>query len=117
MPLTAYSAGSSETHNVLKEILQIKDTLSGLIQNLDRRMDARMNVLARCQQPKREAKLPRQRTREGRPVCYSCSRVGHVQQNCNQRYSHDANQNFDRYQPHRRQPPDNNPPRSGYQSQ
>ena len=82
-------------------------------------MDARINVLARRQQPNREAELPRRRTREGRPVCYSCGRVSHVQQNFNQRYSRDANQNFDRYQPHqqRRQPPDNNPLRSGYQSQ
>ena len=118
-PLAAYSAESPETRDVFKEIRQIKDTLLDMIQNLDRRMDARINGLARRQQPNREAELPRQRTREGRPVCYSCGRVGHVQQNCNQRYSREANQNFDLYQPHqqRRQPPDNNLPRSGYQSQ
>ena len=118
-PLAAYSAESPETRDVFKEIRQIKDTLLDMIQNLDRRMDARINGLARRQQPNREAELPRQRTREGRPVCYSCGRVGHVQQNCNQRYSREANQSFDLYQPHqqRRQPPDNNLPRSGYQSQ
>ena len=93
-PLAAYSAGSPETRDVFKEIRQIKDTLLDMIQNLDRRMDARINGLARRQQPNREAELPRQRTREGRPVCYSCGRVGHVQQNCNQRYSREANQNL-----------------------
>ena len=81
---TPHHSESQESRNLLREIREIKQSLMGEIQELDRRVDARINGLARRNQNSRE-EPPRQRTREGRPICYSCGRVGHVQQNCNQR--------------------------------
>ena len=80
-----------------------------------RRVDARINGLARRNQNSRE-EPPRQRTQEGRLICYSCGRVGHVQQNCNQKSQREPNQTFERYQPNyqRRKESGNYPPRSGY---
>ena len=110
-----YHSGSQESRSILREIREIKQSLLGEIQELDRRVDARINGLARRNQNRRE-EPPRQRTREGRPICYSCGRVGHVQQNCDQRSPREPNSNFDRYQPNqqRRQPSGDYPPRSGY---
>ena len=42
--------------------------------------------LARRNSPN-QVEQPRQRTRERRPICYTCGRVGHIQQNCDQRSS------------------------------
>ena len=81
---TPHHSESQESRNLLREIREIKQSLMGEIQELDRRVDARINGLARRNQNSRE-EPPRQRTREGRPICYSCGRVGHVQQNCKQR--------------------------------
>ena len=112
---TPHHSESQESRNLLREIREIKQSLMGEIQELDRRVDARINGLARRNQNSREEPL-RQRTREGRPICYSCGRVGHVQQNCNQRSPREPNQNFEWYQPNyqRRQERGNYPPRSGY---
>ena len=112
---TPHHSESQESRNLLREIREIKQSLMGEIQELDRRVDARINGLARRNQDSREEPL-RQRTREGRPICYSCGRVGHVQQNCNQRSPREPNQNFEWYQSNyqRRQERGNYPPRSGY---
>ena len=112
---TPHHSESQESRNLLREIREIKQSLMGEIQELDRRVDARINGLARRNQNSRE-EPPRQRTREGRPICYSCGRVGHVQQNCNQRSPREPNQNFERYEPNyqRRQESGNYTPRSGY---
>lgn len=113
-----YHSRSQESRSTLQEIREIKESLLGEIPELDRRVDAQINGLARRNQNRRE-EPQRQRTREGRPICYSCGRVGHVQQNCDQRSPRGTNPNFDCYQPHqqRRLPLDGYPPRSGYQSQ
>ena len=91
-----------------------------------RRMEAkleelvrRINGLVRRNQPSRE-KPPRQRTREGRPICYSCGRVGHVQQNCSERPSRESTSNNDRFQPNMPRHPgysENYLPRSSYSPQ
>ena len=112
---TPHHSENQESRNLPREIREIKQSLMGEIQELDRRVDARINGLARRNQNSREEPL-RQRTREGRPICYSCGRVGHVQQNCNQRSPCEPNQNFEWYQPNyqRRQERGNYPPRSSY---
>ena len=110
-----YHSGSQESRSILREIREIKQSLLGEIQELDRRVDARINGLARRNQNSREEQ-PRQQTREGRPICYSCGRACHVQQNCNQRSPREPNQNFEWCQPNyqRSQERGNYPPRSSY---
>ena len=117
--LAAYSDQTRrETPDYMKEIRKIKDSLMDMIQTLDRRVDARINGLARRNQPSRE-EPPRQRTREGRPICYSCGRVGHVQQNCTERPSRESPSNNDRFQPNMPRHPysENYLPRSSYSPQ
>ena len=116
--LAAYSEPNRrETPDYMKEIRKIKDSLTDMIQTLDRRVDGRINGLARRNQPSRE-EPPRQRTREGRPICYNCGRVGHVQQNCTEKPSRETASNNDRFQPNMPRHPysENYLPRSGYSS-
>ena len=112
---TPHHSENQESRNLPREIREIKQSLMGEIQELDRRVDARIDGLARRNQNSRE-EPPRQRTQERQPICYSCGRVGHVQQNCNQRSPCKPNQNFEWYQPNyqQRQERGNYPPRSGY---
>ena len=109
--LAAYSDQSRrETPEYMKEIRRMEAKLEELV----RRFDARINGLARRNQGVREEQ-PRERTREGRPVCYSCGRVGHIQQNCTQRPSRETTRGSDRFptnQPRRQQY--DNYPRTGY---
>ena len=109
-PLAAYSESNRRETPEMKEIRRMEAKLEDLI----RRFDARINGLARRNQAAREEQ-PRERTREGRPVCYSCGRVGHIQQNCTQRPSRETTRGSDRFptnQPRRQQY--DNYPRSGY---
>ena len=96
--LAAYTEPSKrENPDYMREIRRMEDKL----EELYRRMDARINGLARRNSANRDEpprqrsreELPRQRTREGRPICYNCGRVGHVQQNCNERSSRETNSN------------------------
>ena len=108
--LAAYSDQTRRETPEMKEIRRLEAKLEDLI----RRFDARINGLARRNQGAREEQ-PRERTREGRPVCYSCGRVGHIQQNCTQRPSRETTRGSDRFptnQPRRQQY--DNYPRSGY---
>ena len=109
--LAAYAEPNKrETPDYMREIRRMEDKLEGLY----RQMDARFKGLARRNSPN-QVEQPRQRTREGQPICYTCGKVGHIQQNCNQRSSREA-RNYDRFQPNqqRRQTNDYYPSRSGY---
>ena len=48
------------------------------LEELYRKIDARICGLARRNQPSR-TEQPRKGTRDGRPVCFSCGRTGHLQ--------------------------------------
>ena len=109
--LAAYSEQNRrETPDYMKEIRRMEAKLEELVRGI--------NGLARCNQPSRE-EPPRQRTREGRPICYSCGRVGHVQQNCTERPSRESPSNSDRFQPNmpRRPYSEDYLPRSSYSPQ
>ena len=109
--LAAYAEPNKrETPDYMREICRMEDKL----EELSRQIDARIKGLARRNSPN-QVEQPRQRTREGRPICYTCGRVGHIQQNCNQRSSRETS-NYDRFQPNQQRRPtnDNYPSRSGY---
>ena len=76
------NVSSDNTNRARSEIQQLKE----MIQNLGREMDARIRGLARRQQPSRPEQ-PRERTRDGRPVCFTCGRTGHLQSSCPERRS------------------------------
>ena len=96
--------------DLMLEIRRMKEKLA----ELSRQVDARIKGLARRNSPS-QMEQPRQRTREGQPICFTCGRVGHIQQNCNQRSSRETS-NYDRFQPNqpRRQTNESYPPRPGY---
>ena len=74
------NVSSDNTNRARSEIQQLKE----MIQNLGREMDARIRGLARQNQGTR-FEIPRKRTRDGRPVCFTCGRVGHLQTSCPER--------------------------------
>ena len=73
-------ASSDNTNRTRSEFQQLKE----MIQSLGREMDARIRGLARQGQGTR-SEIPRERTRDGRPVCFTCGRVGHLQTSCPER--------------------------------
>ena len=81
--LAAFSdspAASGTVSGLRSEIQQLKE----MTQNLGRETDARIRGLARRNQSSRNEQ-PRERTRDGRPVCYTCGRTGHLQTSCPER--------------------------------
>ena len=77
-----------DQRSLLKVVDKMEDRLINLIKDLDRRMDARVNGLARRSQATR-SEPARERARDGRPLCFTCGQVGHLQTNCPQRRNSD----------------------------
>ena len=79
--VAAINEPSGETSGVIHKIRSDLQQLKDLIHNLGRETDARIRGLARRNQPTR-SEPPRERTRTGQPVCFSCGSPGHFQNNC-----------------------------------
>ena len=94
--LAAYAEPNKrETPDYMREIRRMQDKLEGLYCQ----MDARFKGLARRNSPNQveQGGSEAANTSSGQPICYTCGRVGHIQQNCNQRSSREAS-NYDRFQ-------------------
>ena len=84
--IAAFFEPRRETPVLIRKLHRIENKF----QELSRRVDARFNGLIRKNFSNRD-EPPRQRTREeqrsqktrrGRPICYKCGRVGHLQYSC-----------------------------------
>ena len=82
--LAAYVEPERESQQgIPKLIRELTDNLRQEIYQQVQHLDARIIGLARRTLPNRyESQQPRQRTRDGRPLCFDCGNTGHVQQSC-----------------------------------
>lgn len=74
-------AALASPYNPKSDIQELKELLLDKIQSIDRHFDARIRGLARRNQGQR-GEIPRQRTRDGQPLCFTCGRRGHFQASC-----------------------------------
>ena len=78
---TALAALNNEAFIGKSEFQELKNLLLEKLDSQNRHFDARIRGLARRNQGQRE-ELPRQRTRDGQPLCFTCGRRGHFQASC-----------------------------------
>ena len=74
---------------LMKRIERMESYLLNQMTSLDRRVDARFNGLAQRRQATRN---DQERSRDGRPVCFSCGMGGHYQHSCPQRRNREQQQ-------------------------
>ena len=95
-----FSGNTGNTSGMRNEKQELKE----MIEQLSRETDARIRGLARRTQTPR-TEQPRERTRDGRPVCFHCGRAGHLQTSCPEKRN---------VQPQRQQRQSSYPPNSNY---
>ena len=113
-PVAAYSEPKEE--QMVKLMRELKEDLLNEMQQRDRRMDARINGLVRRLTPNRYDFPPqRQRTRDGRPICFDCGASGHIQFSCPYRRARPIPNALPAPGPQRRMDQRGNSYNSGYQ--
>ena len=75
---TALAALNNKAFIEKSEFQELKNLLLEKLDSQNRHFDARIRGLARRNQGQRE-ELPRQRTRDGQPLCFTCGRRGNFQ--------------------------------------
>ena len=78
---TALAALNNEAFIGKSEFQELKNLLLEKLDSQNRHFDSCIRGLARLNQGQRE-ELPRQRTRDGQPLCFTCGRRGHFQASC-----------------------------------
>ena len=102
---------------VTRLIRELTDNLRQEIQQQFQHLDARINGLAGRGPPNRyESPQPRQRTREGKPICFDCGNTGDIQQSCPYRGTRPMQNALPAPETQRRMQQRNNSYNPGYQS-
>ena len=80
--VAAYSEPQVGCQSKIEELTELVKHMGNQMNNLEKRMDARITGLAQRQ---RETRNNRERSRDGRPCCYVCCLPGHYQNSCPRR--------------------------------